>query len=172
MILLLLYQAETVALKQYSLGRSSLEIKVNSVFYLKPRPRKLVYAITFESIAILLSALLLAILSQSQSHDSLPVAIAVSVIALIWNYFFNSLFEFVEFKLKIQERSVLTRLIHAISFELGLFLFTIPLYMWWYHVDFIKAMGMELTILVFFFIYTYMFTLIFDKLFPRTYTTS
>ena len=65
----------------------------------------------------------------------------------------------------------MVRLTHAISFELGLFFFTIPLYMWWYNVSFIKAISMEVTILVFFFIYTYLFTLIFDKLCPRVYST-
>lgn len=141
------------------------------MFYLKPRSRKLVYAITFETLAILLSTVLLAILSQSQSHNSLPVAIAVSVIALIGNYIFNSFFELIESKLKIKKRTVMVRLTHAISFELGLFFFTIPLYMWWYNVDFIKAISMEITILVFFFVYTYLFTLAFDKLCPRVYST-
>lgn len=141
------------------------------MFYLKPRSRKLVYAITFEALAILLSTVLLAVLSQSQSHNSLPVAIAVSVIALIWNYIFNSFFELVESTLKIKKRTIMVRLIHAISFELGLFFFTIPLYMWWYNVGFIKAISMEITILVFFFIYTYLFTLAFDKLCPRVYST-
>nr|WP_231039702.1 PACE efflux transporter [Proteus alimentorum] len=148
-----------------------VNIKVYNVFYLKPRSRKLVYAITFEALAILLSTVLLAVLSQSQSHNSLPVAIAVSVIALIWNYIFNSFFELIESKLKIKKRTVMVRLIHAISFELGLFFFTIPLYMWWYNVGFIKAISMEITILVFFFIYTYLFTLAFDKLCPRVYST-
>ncbi|GLX62675.1 membrane protein [Proteus vulgaris] len=141
------------------------------MFYLKPCSRKLVYAITFETLAILLSTVLLAILSQSQSHNSLPVAIAVSVIALIWNYIFNSFFELIESKLKIKKRTVMVRLTHAISFELGLFFFTIPLYMWWYNVGFIKAISMEITILVFFFVYTYLFTLAFDKLCPRVYST-
>nr|WP_231039467.1 PACE efflux transporter [Proteus terrae] len=131
----------------------------------------MVYAITFEILAILLSTVLLAILSQSQSHNSLPVAIAVSVIALIWNYIFNSFFELIESKLRIKKRTVMVRLTHAISFELGLFFFTIPLYMWWYNVGFIKAISMEVTILVFFFIYTYLFTLVFDKLCPRVYST-
>lgn len=140
------------------------------MFYLKPRARKLVYAITFEMLAILLSTVLLAVLSQSQSHNSLPVAIAVSIIALIWNYIFNSFFELIELKLKITKRTVIVRLTHAISFELGLFFFTIPLYMWWYHVSFIKAISMEITILVFFFIYTYLFTFAFDKLCPRIYS--
>ncbi|AYY80388.1 MULTISPECIES: PACE efflux transporter [Proteus] len=141
------------------------------MFYLKPRSRKLIYAITFETFAILLSSVLLAFLSQSQSHSSLPVAITVSVIALIWNYIFNSFFEFIEFKFHIEKRTVIIRLTHAVSFELGLFFFTIPLYMWWYNVSFTKAISMEFTILVFFFIYTYLFTLVFDKLCPRIYST-
>lgn len=145
-------------------------IKVQFVFYLAPRPRKLVYAISFELLAILLSTLLLALLSQSGSGNALPVAIAVSVIALIWNYLFNSFFEFIELKLKLVKRTVVIRLTHAISFELGLFFFTIPLYMWWYSVGFTKAISMEVTILIFFFIYTYLFTLVFDKLLPRTYS--
>lgn len=142
------------------------------MLYLSPRLRKIVYAITFEIFAILLSAILLAIFTQSQSHGSLPVAIIVSVIALIWNYIFNSAFEFCELKLRIKKRTIITRLIHAISFELGLFFFTIPLYMWWYNVSFIKAMSMEVTILIFFFIYTYLFTLAFDKVFLRAQTLS
>ncbi|HFT7255416.1 TPA: PACE efflux transporter [Proteus mirabilis] len=97
------------------------------MFYLAPRLRKLVYAITFELLAILLSTLLLAFLSQSGSNNSLPVAIAVSVIALIWNYLFNSFFEFIEFKLELVKRTVVVRLTHAISFELGLFFFYYPI---------------------------------------------
>lgn len=42
--------------------------------------------------------------------------------------------------------------------------------MWWYSVGFTKAISMEVTILIFFFIYTYLFTLVFDKLLPRTYS--
>lgn len=132
-----------------------------------PRSRKLVYVISFEALAIILSTFLLAVLNNGESANSLPVALMVSTIALIWNYIFNSCFELIELKLSIKKRSVKIRLIHAICFELGLFLFTIPLYMWWYDVSFIKAVSMEVTILIFFLIYTFIFTLIFDLLFPR-----
>ena len=139
--------------------------KVCLMIVLAPRTRKLVYAISFETLALILSTFLLAILNHGESSNSLPVACIVSMIALIWNYAFNSVFEFVESKLRIHKRTFYIRLTHSISFELGLFLFTIPLYMWWYDVSLMKAIGMEMTILVFFLIYTFIFTLLFDLLF-------
>ncbi|WP_442957407.1 PACE efflux transporter [Photobacterium sp. S4TG1] len=132
---------------------------------LAPRTRKLVYAISFETLAIILSTFLLAMLNHGESSNSLPVACMVSTIALIWNYVFNSCFELIEVKLHIKKRTLYVRLTHSISFEFGLFLFTIPLYMWWYDVSLIKAVKMEMAILVFFLIYTFIFTLLFDLLF-------
>ncbi|MGG4610438.1 PACE efflux transporter [Providencia sp. Me31A] len=134
---------------------------------LAPRRRKLIYAVVFEFFAILLSALLLFILNNENSPASLPVAIAVSVIALIWNYFFNTVFEYLELSFGVVKRTFKVRVLHSAGFEIGLFIFTVPLYMWWYDVSFFKALSMEVTILVFFFIYTYVFTYIFDLLFPR-----
>lgn len=132
---------------------------------LAPRTRKLVYAISFEILAIILSTFLLAMLNHGESSNSLPVAFMVSTIALIWNYAFNSCFELIETKLHIKKRTLAVRLTHSIFFELGLFLFTIPLYMWWYDVSLVKAISMEMAILVFFLIYTFIFTLLFDLLF-------
>lgn len=134
---------------------------------LAPRLRKLIYAVVFEFFAILLSALLLFILNNENSPASLPVAIAVSAIALVWNYFFNTVFEYLELTFGIAKRTFKVRVLHSAGFEIGLFIFTVPLYMWWYDVGFFKALSMEITILVFFFIYTYIFTYIFDLLFPR-----
>ncbi|MEC6814005.1 PACE efflux transporter [Photobacterium toruni] len=132
---------------------------------LAPRSRKLVYAVSFEILAIILSTFLLAMLNHGESSNSLPVAFMMSTIALLWNYAFNSCFELIETKLHIKKRTLYVRLAHSILFELGLFLFTIPLYMWWYDVSLIKAISMEMAILVFFLIYTFIFTLLFDLVF-------
>jgi uncharacterized membrane protein len=133
---------------------------------LKPTTRRLVYVSTYEFFAILLSALLLAILSGNHSKSSFPVAIAVSVIALIWNYVFNLLFEIWERRQQHTKRSVITRTIHACLFEAGLFLFTIPLYMLWYQVGLWQATKMEAAILIFFLFYTFLFTWLFDVACP------
>ena len=135
------------------------------MFVLKPRLRRITYVTTFEAFAIALSTSLLSILSRGPATDSLPIAVTVSAIALIWNYIFNMLFEQWEQKAQISHRSLKVRLTHAGGFELGLFLFTVPLYMLWYRVGLLDAVMMEIAILVFFLIYAFIFTYLFDMLF-------
>lgn len=132
---------------------------------LKPLTRRIVYVSTFEIIAIAASTLLLSLLSGGPAHDSLPVAAAVSAIAVAWNYIFNTLFEAWERRTQRTSRSLILRSVHAICFEGGLFLFTLPLYMAWYHVGPWEAIKMEAALLLFFLFYTFIFTLAFDTIF-------
>lgn len=135
------------------------------MFYLPPRTRRIVYVATFETLAIVLSAMLLAVLSGGTSSQSLPVAVAISTVAVLWNYVFNTVFEKIEQKLKRTERSLMTRIVHSSIFETGLLLFCLPLYMYWYQVDIIEAFRMEALILLFFLVYTFVFTWVFDLIF-------
>ncbi len=135
------------------------------MFILSPVKRRLVYVSLFEIIAIILSTLLLMLLSGSSAQGSLPMAVAISVIAVIWNYIFNALFEAWEKRYRIAQRGLKIRMFHASMFELGLLLFTLPLYMLWYQVGVWQALGMEFALLIFFFFYTFIFTWLFDKFF-------
>lgn len=137
------------------------------MIFLAPIKRRILYVISYEAFAILLSTILLMILFGGDVEDSAPMAIAVSLIALAWNYIFNTLFEAWEEKAKIKVRTVLIRIIHTSLFEIGLIIFTVPLYMWWYSVSPWKAFTMEIAILIFFLIYTFIFTWIFDLVFIK-----
>lgn len=131
------------------------------------KKRIVVYVLLFEVFAILLNSLLLHFLSREKSHGSVLVAVAISFIAMSWNYIFNIIFQWGEGVFHIRKRTVLIRSLHAVLFEFGLFVFTIPLYMYWYNVTVIKAFQMEFAILIFFLVYTYLFTLVFDHIFPE-----
>lgn len=135
------------------------------MFVLQPHLRRLVYVIVFEVLAIALSTVMLMALSGGTAQNSLPVAIVVSLIAVVWNYAFNTIFEVWERRAQISERTPKVRVVHACGFELGLFFFTVPLYMVWYRVGFVDAFMMEVAILVFFLVYTFVFTWLFDTLF-------
>lgn len=135
------------------------------MIFLSPFMRRIVYVSLFEIVAIILSTVLLMTLSGSNAKESVPVAVAVSVIAVVWNYCFNTMFELWERKKQQTVRSLRTRLAHASLFETGLFLFTIPLYMWWYEVGPWRAITMEAAILLFFLVYTFIFTWVFDLFF-------
>ena len=134
---------------------------------LSPIKRRLVYVTIFELLGILFSTMVLMALSGGDAEESLPVAIIVSSIAVNWNYIYNSGFESWESRCNVLERTFKIRCIHAIGFEAGIFLLCLPLYMFWYGVGVWKAIAMESTLLLFFLVYTFVFTLLFDKVFTR-----
>lgn len=134
---------------------------------LSPIKRRLVYVTIFELLGILFSTMVLMALSGGDAEESLPVAIIVSSIAVIWNYIYNTGFESWESRCNVLERTFKIRCIHAIGFEAGIFLLCLPLYMFWYGVGVWKAIAMESTLLLFFLVYTFVFTLLFDKVFTR-----
>jgi len=136
---------------------------------LAPIKRRIVYVTVFEIIAIISSTLILMALSGGDAVQSLPVAVMVSAAAVIWNFVFNSLFEGWEQRRGNPERTVVIRVIHALIFEGGIFLICLPLYMVWYGVGLYEAFVMESALLLFFLIYTFLFTLFFDKIFTLPY---
>ncbi|MDH4866286.1 PACE efflux transporter, partial [Alcaligenes nematophilus] len=74
-------------------------------------------------------------------------------------------FEHWESRQAVKGRSLLRRSVHAISFEAGLVIAIVPLYMWWYQVGLLEALRMEVAILVFFLIYSFIFSWTFDRVF-------
>ena len=127
--------------------------------------RRVVYVGLYEFIAIVLSAILLEWMSNAGAAESLGLAIAASAVAIIWNLIFNSLFERWESNRQQQGRNLAVRILHAIGFEGGLLVFLIPLVAWWYNVSFWQALVMDLGLLIFFLIYTFVFTWLFDRVF-------
>ena len=133
---------------------------------LSPLARRVTYVMFFEVFAIALATLLLMIMSGGEAHDSLPVAVASSVAAVIWNFIYNTFFERWELSRNIQTRSLGLRVSHAVGFEGGLVIILIPLFMWWYQVGPLDALKMEVALLVFFLVFTFVFTWIFDHIVP------
>ena len=136
---------------------------------LSPVKRRIVYVTIFEIVAIILSTFILMKLSHSDASESLPIAVMMSVAAVIWNFIYNTAFEAWERRRRIAQRTLWIRSMHAFGFEGGLVLICVPLYMVWYDVGLIKAFMMEVALLLFFLVYTFTFTLVFDKIFALPY---
>jgi len=135
------------------------------LFYLSPIKRRVLYVTLFEILAILFATFMLASLSGGNAEQSLPIAIAVSALAVAWNYIYNTLFEAWERRNRVTDRTLLIRCVHATGFEGGLLAATLPIYMLWYNVGVYKAFTMVAALLLFFLVYTFIFTLLFDKVF-------
>lgn len=132
---------------------------------LSPIKRRIIYVALFEVFAIILSTLILMSLSGGNASGSLAVATVVSAIAVTWNYLYNTLFETWERRANIRQRTFGIRCLHSVGFECGLLVTTLPLYMFWYGVSLWKSFTMVGALLVFFIVYTFVFTLLFDKVF-------
>lgn len=137
----------------------------NGVWNLQGPWRRILYVSLYELIAILCTTLLLKWMSDGGAAESLALAVLTSIMAVIWNLIFNSVFEYWEAKRALRGRSVSTRLLHAIGFEGGLLLSLTPVVAWWYSTTLYAALGINASLLVFFLVYTFVFTWCFDRVF-------
>lgn len=132
---------------------------------MSPTRRKIVYAVSFETIGTLLASAWLWLASGSGAGTSLALAALTATIALGWSFAFNSLFEAWEARQAVRGRSLRRRTVHALLFEGGLVLICVPVLAWWLQVGWIEALAYEAGLIVLFILYTYGFTWGFDRLF-------
>lgn len=126
--------------------------------------RKLVYVSLFETLAIVLTSLILMTLGHDLFHSG-TVSVVVSVIAVVWNLTWNTGFEFWEARQSVRGRSIRRRTAHAVGFEGGLALMTIPLFAWWLEISLWDAFWLDAGFLLFFLVYTFVFNWFFDRIF-------
>lgn len=127
--------------------------------------RKIVHATLYELIAIVVVTVAMTWLSDKGSAHAGGLALSTSVVALLWNMVFNTFFEAWERRQASRERTIGRRIAHAIGFEGGLVILTVPLFAWWLDMSWWQALMADLGLVVFFLGYTFCFNWLFDHLF-------
>ncbi|AMM24628.1 PACE efflux transporter [Variovorax sp. PAMC 28711] len=127
--------------------------------------RRVVYISLYEGIAIVAASIGLALMSGEGLGHSGVLAVIASVIAVLWNLTFNALFERWESRQAVRGRSLRRRIAHAVGFEGGLVAFLVPVFAWFLGVSLWQALMMDLGLVVFFLIYTFVFNWGFDRVF-------
>ena len=127
--------------------------------------RRVVYITLYEGIAIVAASVGLAWMSGQGIGHSGALAVTASVIAVLWNLVFNALFERWESRQAVRGRSIKRRIAHAIGFEGGLVAFLVPVFAWSLGVSLLEALVMDLGLVVFFLVYTFVFNWGFDTVF-------
>lgn len=127
--------------------------------------RKVVYVTLYELIAIAVSSTGLAAGSGASLERAGVIAVASSVIAVVWNLVYNTLFEAWEARQRVRGRSLGRRVAHAIGFELGFLVLLVPLFAWWFDISLWHALGLEVSLALFFLGYTFAFNWAFDQVF-------
>ncbi|MCK9507320.1 MAG: PACE efflux transporter [Pigmentiphaga sp.] len=127
--------------------------------------RKIVYVSFYELIAVCITTVGLSLLSGQGAGHASVAAVASSTIALVWNLIYNTMFEWWEARQVKRGRSIWRRIAHAFGFELGLIVMLVPLFAWWLEVSLWHAFVMDLGLILFFLVYTFIYNLYFDRIF-------
>ncbi|WP_294639261.1 PACE efflux transporter [uncultured Aquabacterium sp.] len=127
--------------------------------------RKVVHATLYEAVAIAMLAVIMQPIAGKGLGDTGPFAIACSVIAVSWNLVYNTLFEAWERRQVDRRRTPRRRALHAIGFEGGLVLMTLPLIAWALDMGWWAALLADLGLVALFLVYTFCFNWVFDHVF-------
>ncbi|ROM92651.1 multidrug/biocide efflux PACE transporter [Pseudomonas brassicacearum] len=122
---------------------------------------RVLQAIGFELLAVMLCTPLLAWLMGKPMVEMGAVTIAIGLIALAWNVLFNGLFDRLLKRLALAP-SAATRVLHALLFEGGLVAVSVPLIAWWLNVSLLQALILDIGVLLFFLPYTYLYHWAYD----------
>lgn len=125
------------------------------------------HAVTYEIIGLFLFIPVGVLLFNQPITEMSVVAIASSLASTIWNFVYNIGFDkaLLFFKGYIQ-KSVKIRVLHAILFEAGLTITLVPIVAWYLGIGLISAFIMDITIVLFYLVYTFFFNLGYDFVFP------
>lgn len=126
---------------------------------LRSWPDRLRHALLYELIGLVL---LVPLCSWITGHDSSHLGgltLCISLIAMSWNALFNRVFDQLELRAghHLSQRRWPSRLLHALLFEGGLTLITLPLIAVWLDLGLWQALLLDAGMLGFYLVYTVLF---------------
>lgn len=132
---------------------------------------RLRHTLGFEVIGLIIFIPLASSVSGFDSQLVGSMAVVGSIIAMLWNYFYNWVFDRVLLKLRGElDKTVLLRMLHAFMFECGLLSLYLPLIAWYLNISLWSAFMMGVSMATFYLVYAFFYNWIYDKAFPISKT--
>ncbi|AXY57018.1 AceI family chlorhexidine efflux PACE transporter [Acinetobacter chinensis] len=128
--------------------------------------RRIIHALSYEIILLVIIAVALSLIFKVPLDVTGTLGIAMAVTSVIWNMVFNHHFEKFEAKHKLK-RTVKIRLLHAVGFEGGLMLATIPMVAYAMEMSLLQAMMLDFGLTMCILVYTFVFQWIYDAVEAR-----
>lgn len=136
---------------------------------------RIFHALLFEAIALILLVALASLLPGQDTGAMTGLAVALSVIAMSWNYLYNLIFDRIFTGNRI-DRSFKLRLAHGLGFEAGMIIASFPIIMWVTKMSFWTVLVLDIGAVVFFIVYAiaynWAYDVIKDKYWPNQGLTS
>lgn len=124
-------------------------------------------AVSFELIGLLVVTPLASWIFGASMRDIGILAVAAATVATIWNYLYNLGFDhLLRWRRGSTRKTLALRVVHAIGFEVGILLVTLPLIAWWLGISLLDAFVMDVFFAVFYIAYAFVFTWAYDMIFP------
>ena len=123
--------------------------------------RRWVHALSYEVILLVIIALVLSYVFEMPMQVTGGLGIAMAVTSVLWNMLFNHYFEKFEAKQQLQ-RTFKIRILHAIAFEGGLMLATIPMVAYALEISLLQAILIDLLMTLSILLYTFIFQYCYD----------
>lgn len=129
---------------------------------------RLRYALLFEGILVVALSTTMALMFDRGLFEMGALSVVLSLIALIINFIYNYAYDKndVRHGRVPTERSRGGRIVHALGFEFILVLVSLPVIMWWMKWSLWRALVFDVAAMAAIVVYTYFFTLAYDRLFP------
>ncbi len=131
---------------------------------------RVIHALLFEVIALILFTLVGVFVTDKGLAEMTGLAVALSLIAMAWNFLYNLLFDKVYGTDRLA-RTFNMRITHGLGFELGMVVLTFPVMMYVLQQSFLEVLLLDMGAVVFFLVYAISFNWAYDvlraSLFPR-----
>lgn len=128
--------------------------------------RRLIHALSYELILLVIIALALSLIFKLPLEVTGGLGVAMAVTSVLWNILFNHFFEKIEV-LRQLKRTVKVRILHAIVFEGGLMLATIPMVAYAMQMSLPEAFLLDLSLTLCILVYTFIFQWGYDAIEAR-----
>ena len=125
--------------------------------------RRIIHALSYETILLVIIAIALSFIFDMPMQVTGTLGIAMAVTSVIWNMTFNHFFEKFEVKHHLK-RTVRVRILHAIGFEGGLMLATIPMVAYALEMSIGRAILLDLSMTLCILVYTFIFQWCYDHI--------
>ena len=123
--------------------------------------RRVVHALSYEIVLLVIIAIALSFMFEVPMEIAGSLGVAMAVTSVIWNMIFNHFFEKFEKKRKLK-RTIGVRILHAIGFEGGLMLATIPMVAYAMNMSIWQAVLLDLSMTLCILVYTFIFQWCYD----------
>lgn len=129
--------------------------------------QRIIHATCYELILLVIGTPLLSLFLKESLSQTGILWVLMSITALFWNMVFNYFFEKFERYQGWTKRTILIRIFHAIGFEGGLLIFTVPMIAWLMNMSLWQALMVDIGLVFAIVGYTFVYQWCYDIIMAR-----